>query len=131
MSVSVCLSVCLSVRDHTFGTARLLFTKFTVHVTHGFTFLCDPLTQVVLEKRPLNGCSDGGGGRYPVGVFGDVLGEFGELPGRRGISIGSLQTVQGLARHLFRAVDHSLDLGNLGQRLVRLQLALSHLLIEL
>jgi len=28
MSVSVCLSVCLSVRDHVFGTARPIFTKF-------------------------------------------------------------------------------------------------------
>jgi len=28
MSVSVCLSVCLSVRDHIFGTTRPIFTKF-------------------------------------------------------------------------------------------------------
>ena len=34
MSVSVC--VCLSVRgDHMFGTTRLIFTKFLVHVTDG------------------------------------------------------------------------------------------------
>jgi len=32
MSVSVCLSVCLSVRDHILGTTRLIFTKFFVHV---------------------------------------------------------------------------------------------------
>ena len=28
MSVSVCLSVCLSVREHVFGTTRPIFTKF-------------------------------------------------------------------------------------------------------
>ena len=28
MSVSVCLSVCLSVRDHIFGTTRQIFTNF-------------------------------------------------------------------------------------------------------
>jgi len=28
MSVSVCLSVCLSVRDHIFGTTRPIFTNF-------------------------------------------------------------------------------------------------------
>jgi len=28
MSVSVCLSLCLSVRDHIFATARPIFTKF-------------------------------------------------------------------------------------------------------
>jgi len=33
MSVSV--SVCLSVRDHVFGTTRLIFTEFFVLVTHG------------------------------------------------------------------------------------------------
>jgi len=32
MSVSVCLCVCLSVRDHILGTTRLIFTKFFVHV---------------------------------------------------------------------------------------------------
>jgi len=35
MSVSVCLSVCLSVREHVFGTTRPIFTKFFVPVTHG------------------------------------------------------------------------------------------------
>jgi len=33
MSVSVCLSVCLSVRDHIFRTTRPIFTDFFVHVT--------------------------------------------------------------------------------------------------
>ena len=33
MNVSVC--VCLSVRDHIFGTTRPIFTKFFVHVTYG------------------------------------------------------------------------------------------------
>ena len=31
----VCLSVCLSVRDHIFGTTRPIFTKFFVRVTFG------------------------------------------------------------------------------------------------
>ena len=35
MSVSVCLSVCLSVREHVFGTTPPIFTKFFVPVTHG------------------------------------------------------------------------------------------------
>ena len=36
MSVSVCVCVvCLSVRDHIFGTTRPIFTKFLVHVTYG------------------------------------------------------------------------------------------------
>ena len=35
MSVSVCLCVCLSVRDHIFGTARPIFTKCFVRVTDG------------------------------------------------------------------------------------------------
>jgi len=35
MSVSVCLCVCLSVRDHIFGTTRPIFTNFFVHVTYG------------------------------------------------------------------------------------------------
>jgi len=37
MRVSVCLSVCLclSVHDHIFGTARPIFTKISVYVTHG------------------------------------------------------------------------------------------------
>jgi len=35
MSVSVCLCVCLSVRDHIFGTTRPIFTKFFVHVSYG------------------------------------------------------------------------------------------------
>ena len=33
MSMSVCL--CLSVRDHIFGTTRPIFTKFSVRVTYG------------------------------------------------------------------------------------------------
>ena len=33
MSVSVC--VCLSVRDHIFGTTRPIFSEFLVHVTYG------------------------------------------------------------------------------------------------
>jgi len=35
MSVSVCLCVCLSVRDHIFGTTRPIFTKFFVHGSYG------------------------------------------------------------------------------------------------
>ena len=37
MSVCVCVCVCLFVcpRDHIFGTARPIFTKFLVHVTYG------------------------------------------------------------------------------------------------
>jgi len=35
MSVSVCLSVCLSVRDHIFGTTRPIFAKCFVHFTYG------------------------------------------------------------------------------------------------
>jgi len=35
MSVSVCLSVCFSVRDHVFGTKRTIFANFFVHVTYG------------------------------------------------------------------------------------------------
>jgi len=35
MSVSVCLCVCLSVRDHIFGTTRPILTKFFMHVTYG------------------------------------------------------------------------------------------------
>ena len=35
MSVSVCVSVCLSVHDHIFGTTRPIVTKFFVHVTYG------------------------------------------------------------------------------------------------
>jgi len=39
--VCLCLSVsvCLSVRDHIFGTTRPIFTKFFVHVTHGRALL--------------------------------------------------------------------------------------------
>jgi len=35
MSVSVCLCVCLSVRDHISGTTRPIFTKFVVHAIYG------------------------------------------------------------------------------------------------
>jgi len=35
MNVYVCVSALLSVRDHTFGTTRLIFTEFFVHVTYG------------------------------------------------------------------------------------------------
>jgi len=35
MSVSVSVCVCLSVREHIFGTARPIFTKFFVHATYG------------------------------------------------------------------------------------------------
>ena len=35
MSVSVCLPVCLSVRDHTVGITRPIFTNFSVRVTRG------------------------------------------------------------------------------------------------
>ena len=35
MSVSVCLSVCLSVRDHVFATTRPIFTKCRAHVAYG------------------------------------------------------------------------------------------------
>jgi len=34
MSVSVCVRVCLSARDHIFGTARPIFAKFSVLVTY-------------------------------------------------------------------------------------------------
>jgi len=34
MTVSVCLCVCLSVRDHIFETARPIFTNFR-HITYG------------------------------------------------------------------------------------------------
>jgi len=34
-SVSVCLSVCVFVRDHIFGTTRPIFTNFFVLVIHG------------------------------------------------------------------------------------------------
>ena len=34
MSVSVCLFMCVSIRDHIFGT-RPIFTKFFAHVTYG------------------------------------------------------------------------------------------------
>ena len=35
MSVSVCVSACLSVHDHIFGTTRPIFTDICVHVTYG------------------------------------------------------------------------------------------------
>ena len=35
MSQSVCVCVCLPVRDHIFGTTRPIFTNFFVHVTYG------------------------------------------------------------------------------------------------
>jgi len=35
MSVSVCLSVCMSVRDYIFGTTRPICTKFFPNVTYG------------------------------------------------------------------------------------------------
>jgi len=35
MSVSVCLSVCVFVRNHNLGTTRPIFTKFLVHVSYG------------------------------------------------------------------------------------------------
>ena len=35
MTVSVCLCVCLFVRDHIFGTTHPIFAKFSVHVTCG------------------------------------------------------------------------------------------------
>ena len=35
MCVSVSACVCLSVRDHVFGTTRPIFTKFSVLVTYG------------------------------------------------------------------------------------------------
>jgi len=37
MTVSVCVSlcVCLSVRDHSFGPTRAIFTKLFAHVTYG------------------------------------------------------------------------------------------------
>jgi len=33
--VCLCVSVCLSVRDHIFGTTYPIFTKFFAHVTYG------------------------------------------------------------------------------------------------
>jgi len=35
MSVSVCLCMCLSVRDHIFGTTRPIFANCFVHVSYG------------------------------------------------------------------------------------------------
>ena len=35
LSVSVCLSVCVSVRDHISGITRPIFTNFFLHVTYG------------------------------------------------------------------------------------------------
>ena len=35
MSTSVCLSVCLSVRQHISGTTRAIFTNFSSHVAYG------------------------------------------------------------------------------------------------
>jgi len=35
VSVCLCVAVCLSVRDHIFGTTRPIFTIFFVHVTYG------------------------------------------------------------------------------------------------
>jgi len=35
MSVSVCLFVCLSVRDHIFGITRPIFTRVLMHVSYG------------------------------------------------------------------------------------------------
>ena len=32
ISVSVCVSLCLSFHDHIFGTTRPIFTKFFVHM---------------------------------------------------------------------------------------------------
>ena len=42
MSVSVCLCVCLSVRDHIFGTTRPIFTKFLcmLPIVRGSVLLC-------------------------------------------------------------------------------------------
>jgi len=39
LSVCVCVCVCLSARDYIFGTTRLMFRKFFVHVIYG----CGPL----------------------------------------------------------------------------------------
>jgi len=68
---------------------------------------------------------------YPVGIFSDILGQFSKLSGGVGVSFGALKTVSSLACHLFSTVDHSLDLRDLCQSLVRLQLALTHLLVKL
>ena len=35
MSVSECVSVCLSVHDHIFGIIRPIFSKFLMHVAYG------------------------------------------------------------------------------------------------
>ena len=35
LSTSVCVSVCLSVREHISGTTRAIFTNFSVHVAYG------------------------------------------------------------------------------------------------
>ena len=35
MRLRVCVCVCLSVRDHIFGTTRQIFTKVFMHVTYG------------------------------------------------------------------------------------------------
>jgi len=44
MSVSVCLCMCVSLRDHIFGTTRPIFTIF-VHVTYGGGWIGPPLVE--------------------------------------------------------------------------------------
>ena len=50
MSVSGCVSVCLSVSDHIFGTARPIFIKLVVDVTYG-------RDSVLLRRRRDTSCT--------------------------------------------------------------------------
>jgi len=64
ISVSVCVSVCvcLSVRDHIFGTTRPIFTKLFAHVTydrgsvlvwrHSDTLCTSGVDDVILAYKP-------------------------------------------------------------------------------
>jgi len=52
MSVSVCLCVCLSVRNHIFGTARPIFTKILTHVNYSYR-------SVLLWRRSDTFCTAG------------------------------------------------------------------------
>jgi len=49
---SVCLSVCLSVREHTSGTAWLIFTKFCLQIPYG-------RVSVLLQRRCATLCTSG------------------------------------------------------------------------
>jgi len=56
--VCVSVSVCLSLRDHIFGTARPIFTKFFIHVTNGrgsvllWRRISDFMDDVIFAHKP-------------------------------------------------------------------------------